>query len=109
MHHAMVPPYSVNLLIVVTSWRSTLSGHHMALAGQKPRVNCKGIMAELCFVLMTYAYAHCLRGSEIVSSITDSEHSELQYNKVMCWIVDYDAYHTGELKNSRVCFRLQIC
>lgn len=55
----------------------------MGLPGQKPRINCKGIMAELCFVLMTYAYAHCLRGSEIISSITDSEPSEMQYNKVI--------------------------
>ncbi|KAI9286800.1 BRO1-like domain-containing protein [Umbelopsis sp. AD052] len=67
---------------IVTSWRSTLSGHTKGLGGQKPRVNCKGIKAELCFVLMTYAYAFCLRGSEIVSSIPpESDHSEVQYNK----------------------------
>jgi hypothetical protein len=46
-------------------------------------MNCEGIGAELCFVLMTYAYAHCLRGSEIISSILpETEMSEMQYNKV---------------------------
>lgn len=32
---------------------------------------------------MTYAYAFCLRGSEIISAIPpESDHSEVQYNKV---------------------------
>ncbi|KAM3586391.1 hypothetical protein VKS41_002910 [Umbelopsis sp. WA50703] len=67
---------------IITSWRSTLSGHNKGIAGQKPRMNCESIGAELCFVLMTYAYAHCLRGSEIISSILpETEMSEMQYNK----------------------------
>jgi hypothetical protein len=59
---------------------------------------------------MTYAYAFCLRGSEIISAIPpESDHSEVQYNKVD-FVVFFGADdRKNELAKFKLYFRLRIC
>ncbi|KAI8075326.1 BRO1 domain-containing protein [Gongronella butleri] len=68
-----------------TSWRSTLSDHIIHTGSNAPRIIGAGIHYELIFVLLTYAYATSLQGSEYVHAIqqiqADSTAPAMTYNK----------------------------
>ncbi|ORX47424.1 hypothetical protein DM01DRAFT_1339055 [Hesseltinella vesiculosa] len=54
---------------IETSWRSTLSDHIIHTGSNAPRIIGAGIHYELMFVLLTYAYATSLQGSEYVRTL----------------------------------------
>ncbi|CAO3617961.1 unnamed protein product [Cunninghamella blakesleeana] len=67
---------------IETSWRSTLSDHIIHTGSNAPRIIGSDIYYELTFVLLTYAYATSLQGSEYLKSLqNDSSDMSNIYNK----------------------------
>ncbi|CAO3587666.1 unnamed protein product [Absidia cylindrospora] len=54
---------------IETSWRSTLSDHIIHTGSNAPRIVGTDIQYELIFVLLTYAYATSLQGSEYLLAL----------------------------------------
>ncbi|CAO3615249.1 unnamed protein product [Cunninghamella echinulata] len=57
---------------IETSWRSTLSDHIIHTGSNAPRIIGTDIYYELTFVLLTYAYATSLQGSEYLKNLQNN-------------------------------------
>ncbi|KAI8340467.1 BRO1 domain-containing protein [Chlamydoabsidia padenii] len=66
-----------------TSWRSTLSDHIIHTKSNAPRIVGKDFYYELTFVLLTYAYAVSLQGSDYLLALQPNSQADMTmvYNK----------------------------